>query len=100
MIQGQMCLFDFSENSQEIEKKGQSAINFSCFSTFRSGVRGIRYGKCVADHHCYSCEAYIAFYKKAEEYHKAGNSWGRSVALTKRFFGIPTVSEYEVEAYQ
>jgi len=70
-------------------------INFSCFATFRSEAGGVRLGKCVADYNCEDCEAYSAFYEKAEEYQRAGNQWGRSVALAKRFFGIPTVPEYE-----
>lgn len=85
--------------NENIQKK-QNTVNFSCFSSFRSEAGGVRYGECVADHHCIDCEAYIRFYEKANEYQKAGNSWGKSVALAARFFGIPTVPEYSVEAYQ
>ncbi len=73
--------------------------DFSCFSAFRSEAGGVTLGKCPASHDCRNCEAYDAFYGKAEEYQKAGNSWGKSVALAKRNFGIPTVPEWDVEAY-
>ncbi len=86
-------------NSIERGKESGEA-DFSCFSTFRSEAGGIRYGKCVADHHCNDCNVYSMFYEKAEEYHYAGNNWGMSVALAKRFFGIPTVPEYALETYQ
>lgn len=76
-----------------------NTIDFSCFSSARSEAGGVRLGKCTADHDCAKCEAYTAFYEKAEEYQRAGNGWGKSVALAKRHFGIPTVPEYEVEAY-
>ena len=100
MIQGQMSLFDFYEKEPEPGQTEQSTINFSCFSSFRSEEGGVRYGECSADHHCINCEAHIRFYEKAGKYQKAGNSWGKSVALACRFFGIPTVPEYSVEAYQ
>lgn len=77
----------------------QRTIDFSCFSEYRSEAGGVRRGKCTADHRCRECEVYNTFYKKAEEYQEAGNKWGRSVALAKRYFGIPTVPEYDVEAY-
>ena len=98
MMQGQLSLFDFSEKSK-LEKTEQSTINFSCFSVFRSEAGGIKYGECIAEHQCEYCEVFSTFYEKAEEYQRAGNQWGKSVALARRFFGLPTVPEYEVEAY-
>lgn len=98
MTQGQLSLFDLSEKAPEQTK--QNPINFSCFSTFRSEAGGVRYGECTKDYHCEYCEVYNAFYEKAEEYQRAENHWGKSIALAKSFFGIPTVPEYEVEAYQ
>lgn len=74
-------------------------IDFSCFSSVRSEAGGVKIGKCIADHNCADCEAYSAFYGKAEEYQRAGNGWGRSVALAKRYFGVPTVPEWDVESY-
>lgn len=98
MTQGQLSLFDLAEKYQS--QRRQNTINFSCFSAFRSEAGGVRYGECIKDHHCEYCEVYNAFYEKAEEYQRAGNHWGKSVALATRFFGIPTVPEYDVEAYQ
>ena len=86
------------ENTREHGKE-EKEEDFSCFSTFRSESGGVRYGECVADHHCDDCDVYRMFYEKAEEYQRAGNNWGISVALAGRFFGIPTVPEYDVEAY-
>ena len=77
----------------------KSTINFSCFAAYWSEAGGVRYGECTEDHRCEDCGAYRTFYEKAEEYQKAGNSWGRSVALAHRYYGIPTVPEYDVEAY-
>ena len=79
--------------------KEEKEVDFSCFSAYRSESGGVRYGKCTADHHCIDCDVYDTFYKKAEEYQEAGNNWGMSVALAGRFFGIPTVPEYDVEVY-
>ena len=75
-------------------------INLSCFSIFRSEAGGVRYGECTKNHHCAGCEAYTAFYEKAEEYQQSGNQWGKSVALARAFFDLPTVPEYEPQAYQ
>lgn len=80
--------------------KETKEVDFSCFSTFRSESGGVRHGECAVDHNCIGCDAYNIFYEKAEEYQEAGNNWGMSVALVKRFFGIPTVPEYDVEAYE
>lgn len=85
---------------ERLTEMQQNEINFSCFSTFRSEAGGVRYGECVGNHCCERCEAYHTFYQKAEEYQKAGNSWGKSVALATEFFGLSTVPEYSVEAYQ
>lgn len=79
---------------------GMNNVDYSCFAAYRSEAGGVKYGKCTGNHRCGDCEAHITFYEKAEEYQKEGNSWGKSVALATRFFGIPTVPEYEVEAYQ
>lgn len=100
MTQGQLSLFDSSKKVPEHEQTEQNTINFSCFASFRSEAGGVRYGECVGNHHCTDCEAHIRFYEKAEEYQKAGNPWGLSVALAHRFFGIPVAPEYDVEAYQ
>lgn len=97
---GQLNLFDFLEKESKHEKEERRTINFSCFSTFQSEANGVMYGECVVNHCCDECEAYCKFYEKADEYYAAGNGWGKSVALTKRFFGIPSVPEYEVEMYQ
>lgn len=75
-------------------------IDFSCFSTSRSEAGGVRYGRCTGDRRCEACSAYRAFYDKAEGYQRDGNSWGKSVALARESFGIPTVPEYGVEAYR
>lgn len=100
-MKGQMSIFDFLEEEPEPKEReqapaeeGQGAVNFSCFSTFRNGENGVRYGECTTDHCCSGCEAHRVFYKKAGEYQEAGNGWGKSVALARRFFGIPTVPEY------
>ena len=37
----------------------------------------------------------MKFHEKAVEFQKAGNSWEKSVALAKRFFGIPNVPGYD-----
>lgn len=86
-------------NIRKYDKEPGEA-DFSCFSTFRSESGGVRYGKCVADHHCDDCEVYSMFYEKAEEYYEDGNNWRISVALAKSFFGIPAVPEYDLETYQ
>lgn len=93
---------DYSEENPEMEATDQSAIDFSCFAHFRSEAGGVKLGTCPKGYPhplCRDCAAYDAFYGKAEEYQRAGNGWGRSVALAKRFFGIPTVPEWDVEAY-
>lgn len=77
----------------------QTEINFSCLSAYRSEEGGVRYGECTADHHCEDCVVYRTFYEKADEYQREGNPWGKAVALAKRYFNIPTVPEYDVEAY-
>lgn len=97
MVQGQLSLTDFPPGAPELGKTGPGGIDFSCFASFRSGANGVRLGECTADHRCIECEAHIRFYEKAGEYQKAGNSWGRAVALAERFFGIPTA--YGVEEY-
>nr|WP_300815112.1 hypothetical protein [uncultured Acetatifactor sp.] len=99
MLQGQMNLLDFSGEIQESEMRQKSTIDFSCFSTFRSEAGGVRYGECIGGHCCEACEVYRVFYGKADEYQRAGNRWGKSVALAREYLGVPTVPEYSVEAY-
>ena len=104
MIQGQMTLFDFlnpadAEEPQEPKKK----INFSCFACWRTNKHGVKFGECAYPENkgdCESCDAHIAFYEKAEEYHKAGEKWNVSVAMAREFFEIKTVPEYTVKHYK
>ncbi len=98
-LDGQLTLSDYLSEESEIAE--EVTTDMSCFSVFRSEEGGVRYGICTKEKcNCEYCEAYSAFYEKAEEYYTAGNQWGMSVALARNFFGLPEVPEYSVKAYR
>jgi hypothetical protein len=95
-LKGQMTIFDYLETPEAPK------VDFTCFSSWRVGKFGIGTGACKMPKgtSCKECEAYYQFYKKADEYHKSGETWSVSLALAREFFGIPCVPEYSVEHYR
>ena len=123
---GQMSLFDFIQDPEQ-EKKDRAKewsagrqiakgyqegirqgekLKYTCFADYFNDRGGITSGKCekgIPDNmpkSCAGCRVYLSFYERANEIQKAGNPWGLSVALARESFGIPTVPEYEADAYR